>query len=909
MSQVEPPNDHQRQPAVGNTHTERPRDVAAPVDAEPTRPLGTADDVSEPAAAVAGNGNGLEVDDYGADKIKVLEGLEAVRKRPAMYIGSTGAPGLHHLVYEIVDNSIDEALAGHCDQVNVTVHIDNSVTVVDNGRGIPVDRHISGRPAAEVALTVLHAGGKFDNDSYKVSGGLHGVGVSVVNALSELLELEIWRNGQVYKQTYQRGAPQTDLEVTGTTKKRGTKITFRPDAQIFETTEFSFDTLAQRLRELAFLNGGVTVTIDDERDGKSHNFLYEGGINSFVQYLNQNRAAANDKPIHMRGEKDGIDVEISLQWNDSYTETVYAFANNINTHEGGTHLSGFRAALTRTINAYAGRNNLTKDLKDATISGDDIREGLTAVISVKIPRPQFEGQTKTKLGNTEVKGIVEAIVNDRLGAFLEENPAVAKKLIAKAVDAARAREAARKARDLVRRKGALDNSSLPGKLADCQERDPAQSEIFIVEGESAGGSAKQGRDRRFQAILPVKGKILNVEKARFDKMLGSDEIKTMIAALGCGIGTEDFDLAKLRYHRIIIMTDADVDGSHIRTLLLTFFYRQMRALVDAGYVYIAQPPLFRAKRGRSEFFIRDEREMEKWLLRRSAESRVLVLPDGRQITGPELEARLEKLVSFQKYLQIVERRGPSRPIVMILLERGARDRGFFQDFEKVQALAGEIHTDLVSASVQPDEENQAHSLVIEDRTGGYPRHHRVNIDFVGTSEFRVLAASYQDVEGIKGPMTVRTVAAQHQTEGSQPQTEPDETGAAANATAIGGAPLDTATRLAAESKVADASSMPKHGPLAKDADVTIDTLEALVEFFIAAGKKGFDVNRYKGLGEMNPDTLWETTMDPAKRTLLQVKAEDHTEADLMFTTLMGDQVEPRRKFIEDHALDVKNLDI
>jgi DNA gyrase subunit B len=582
---------------------------------------------------------------------------------------------------------------------------------------------------------------------------------------------------------------------------------------------------------------------------------------------------------------------------------VYTFANNINTHEGGTHLSGFRAALTRTVNWHATRNNLTKDLKDATISGDDIREGLTAVVSVKIPRPQFEGQTKTKLGNTEVKGIVEAVVNDKLGAFLEQNPAVAKKIIAKAVDAARAREAARKARDLVRRKGALDNSSLPGKLADCQERDPALCEIYIVEGESAGGSAKQGRDRRFQAILPVKGKILNVEKARFDKMLGSDEIKTMIAALGCGIGTEDFDLAKLRYHRIIIMTDADVDGSHIRTLLLTFFYRQMRALVDAGYVYIAQPPLFRAKRGRSEFFIRDEREMEKWLLRRSAESRVLVLHDGRQITGPELEARLEKLVAFQKYLRIVERRGPSRRVVLELLDRGAHDRSFFLDVEKVQALADALHTDTVSPSVQPDEENQAHSLVIEDRTGGYPRHHRVNMDFVGTSEFRVLAASYQDVDGIKGPMTVRTLAS------AQQATETDETGATANDTAIGGAPLDDATKLAAETKPPDASSMPRNVARAKDADVTIDSIEALVEFFIAAGKKGFDVNRYKGLGEMNPDTLWETTMDPSKRTLLQVKAEDHTEADLMFTTLMGDQVEPRRKFIEDNALDVKNLDI
>jgi DNA gyrase subunit B len=861
--------------------------------------------VAHPVTPVSGNGNGTGVDDYGADKIKVLEGLEAVRKRPAMYIGSTGAPGLHHLVYEIVDNSIDEALAGYCDQVNVTLHIDNSVTVVDNGRGIPVDRHASGRSAAEVVLTVLHAGGKFDNDSYKVSGGLHGVGVSVVNALSETLELEIWRNGQVYRQTYERGTPAAELEMTGTTKKRGTKVTFKPDSQIFETTEFSFDTLAQRLRELAFLNGGVTITIDDERDGKSHKFLYEGGINSFVQYLNQNKAAINDKPIYMHGEKDGIDVEIALQWNDGYTETVYSFANNINTHEGGTHLSGYRAALTRTINYYVGKNNLAKDLKDANIGGDDIREGLTAVVSVKIPRPQFEGQTKTKLGNTEVKGIVEAIVNDKLGAYLEENPAVAKRVIAKAVDAARAREAARKARDLVRRKGALDNSTLPGKLADCQERDPAQSELYIVEGESAGGSAKQGRDRRFQAILPIKGKILNVERARFDRMLGSDEIKTMIAALGCGIGKEDFDLSKLRYHRVIIMTDADVDGSHIRTLLLTFFYRQMRELVDSGYIYIAQPPLFRAKRGRSETFIRDERALQAWLVKRAVESRVVVLPDGTEISGEELERRVEKLDAFLKFLQIVERRGPTRDVVMAMLDHDARDKTFFTDRARVETLAQALNTGTRTATVQADEEHQAFAIVLEDRSGGYPRHHRLDQDFITTAEFRTLSVSYQDVKGIRGPMVVKTTGPAEVEE-----TPPDTGAAAANDTAIGGAPLDAATKLAAEAKPLDASAAPKPLPKGgKDNDVRIDSLDELVDFFTAAGKKGVAINRYKGLGEMNPDTLWATTMNPETRTLAQVRAEDHMEADLMFTTLMGDQVEPRRKFIEDNALDVKNLDI
>jgi len=828
-------------------------------------------------------------DDYRADKIKVLEGLEAVRKRPAMYIGSTGPIGLHHLVYEVVDNSIDEALAGFCRNVSVTIHIDNSVTVVDDGRGIPVDMHESGRPAAEVVLTVLHAGGKFENTAYKVSGGLHGVGVSVVNALSERLDLEIWRNGQVHAQRYARGAPQDDLNITGVTEKRGTKVTFKPDSEIFETTEFSFETLSQRLRELAFLNAGVSISIDDERDGRSHKFLYQGGIREFVEFLNKNRTPVNEKPIFMIGERDGISVEIALQWNDSYTETTFSFANNINTIEGGTHLSGFRAALTRTINHYASRNNLADKLTES-VSGDDIREGMAAIISVKIPQPQFEGQTKTKLGNTEVKGIVEAIVNDKLGAFLEETPAISRKIIAKAVEAAVAREAARKARDLVRRKGALDNTALPGKLADCQERDPAKSEIYIVEGESAGGSAKQGRDRKFQAVLPIKGKILNVEKSRFDKMLMHEEIRTIIAALGCGIGQDEFDASKLRYHRVIIMTDADVDGSHIRTLLLTFFYRQMRDLVDRGHIYIAQPPLFRAKRGRQETFIKDERDMELFLLRRAAESRTLVASNGKELSGESLERRLEQLMTFRKLMQVVERRGPVRKVILALLEGDARDKTFWGDRAAVTALADHLRTPEVTTTVVDDTEHQALAVEMEDKSAGYSRPHRLDLDFVTTAEFRTLIASYHDIRDLMtGPVLIRTSVAQADA-ADEVEAETDGAGNVA--------PPDVAAETAA-----------RVAKTARDADRTVESLDDLVEYFVAAGRRSLTINRYKGLGEMNPDTLWETTMDPTKRTLLQVRAEDHLEADLMFTTLMGDQVEPRRKFIEDNALDVKNLDI
>ncbi|HTU98907.1 MAG TPA: DNA topoisomerase (ATP-hydrolyzing) subunit B [Luteitalea sp.] len=836
-------------------------------------------------------------DEYGADAIKVLEGLEAVRKRPGMYIGTTGEAGLHHLVYEVVDNSVDEALAGHCTEVNVTIHVDDSITVVDDGRGIPVDMHESGKSAAEVVLTVLHAGGKFNQEgsAYKVSGGLHGVGVSVVNALSELLELEIWRNNNVYQQTYSRGIPQEPLAETGTTKKRGTKVHFKPDSTIFETTTFSFDTLNNRLRELAFLNAGIIITLEDERgDGKSVRYEYKGGIVEYVQFMNQARRAVHEAPIYMRGERNEIEVEIALQWNDSYDESLYTFANNINTHEGGFHLSGFRAALTRTVNAYLASANLPKDLKDTPISGDDAREGLAGVISVKIPNPQFEGQTKTKLGNTEVKGIVETIVNERLGAFFEENPTVARAIIQKAADAARAREAARKARDLVRRKGALDGSSLPGKLADCQERDPAQSELYIVEGDSAGGSAKQGRDRRFQAILPIKGKILNVEKARFDKMLSSDEIKTMIAALGTGIGRkreetdrDGFDLAKLRYHRVIIMTDADVDGSHIRTLLLTFFYRQMRELVDNGHIYIAQPPLYRAKRGKQEVYIKNDADLEAYLIRRAADSRVLRLVDrSREFSGEALEALLHKLITFDRNLRVVERRGVPQDVVRALLAAGARDRDFFGERERVEALATSLTREQRTVSVVVDEEHNAFLLEIDDRTAGYPRLSRAGLEFAQTPDFRALFNSFRDVAEVDGKMVVAQVGTVAE--------EPEEV--------VGDVAEDAAPAV-------EAAAEPVRRPARKDADHEVHSLSDLVDYFLEVGRKGVAINRYKGLGEMNPDTLWETTMKPEIRTLLQVRAEDQAEADLMFSTLMGDQVEPRRKFIEDNALDVKNLDV
>ena len=628
-----------------------------------------------------------QVEKYTAEQIKILEGLSAVRKRPAMYIGNTGIEGLHHLVHELVDNSIDEALEGYCTKIDVIIHIDNSVTVRDDGRGIPVDLHEKeNRPAVEVVMTKLHSGGKFDNRSYKISGGLHGVGLSVVNALSEFIDLEIRRDGKVYHQIYERGEVKTKLEVTGKTKHTGTQIRFKPDSQIFETDNFSFDILSQRLRELAFLNKGLSISIEDERSEKRHDFFYKGGIISFIEYLNKNKNCIHPKPIYVQGVKNGIEVEISFQYNDGYAENLFSFANNINTHEGGTHLIGFKSALTRTINQYATSANLLKGVKE-NLTGEDIREGLAGVISVKIPEPQFEGQTKTKLGNSEVKGLVETLVNEKLGSYFEENPGVARKIISKVIDAARGREAARKARELSRRKGALEGGSLPGKLADCQERDPALSEIFIVEGDSAGGSAKQGRDRTIQAILPLKGKILNVEKARFDKMLASEEIRLLISALGAGIGKEDYDIHRLRYHRIIIMTDADVDGSHIRTLLLTFFYRHMPEVIERGHLYIAQPPLFKVIEGKSETYIKNEEAFNRYLMNRAInKSEVIVQSTNKKLTDKRLSLLLEKIYTYHDLIQRIQKKGYSRSLIRFLLENGVRNKSTFEEKGKIADL-------------------------------------------------------------------------------------------------------------------------------------------------------------------------------------------------------------------------------
>lgn len=790
---------------------------------------------------------------YGAESIQVLEGLEAVRKRPAMYIGSTAVQGLHHLVYEVVDNSIDESLAGHCDDISVTIHDDNSVTVQDNGRGIPVDLHEKqNKSAAEVVMTVLHAGGKFDDKgegAYKVSGGLHGVGVSVVNALSERLELEIRRDGKVYRQSYVRGIPNAPLRVDGETIKRGTKITFWPDSQVFDTTDFSFETLSQRLRELAFLNAGVKIKIRDDRTEKSHDFVYEGGIRSFVEYLNRAKSALHAAPIYFHGEKEGVDIEIAIQYNDGYDEKIFSFANNINTHEGGTHMSGFRAALTRTMNAYASANNLLKNIKVA-ISGDDLREGIAAVISVKLSDPQFEGQTKTKLGNSEVKGFVESLMNDQLATFLEENPQVAKRILEKGIEAARAREAARKARDLTRRKGALEGLSLPGKLADCQEKDPALCEIYLVEGDSAGGSAKQGRDRRYQAILPLKGKILNVEKARFDKLLTSNEIRTLITAMGTGIGKDDFDISKLRYHRIIIMTDADVDGSHIRTLLLTFFFRQMPEIVERGHLYIAQPPLYKVKRGKKEIYLKDDDALLDYLLDTGTEGVALDMDNGKKVLrGKQIIPTLRNILEFNQHFDKIVNRGVPSDILRIFL-RG-KIRNGFADKADLEPLASRLREVESNARFQVLENPDRILVSFGNLHARIDRH---TVETLSSHEYKLLLQSYRHVEDLckKAPAV-----------------------------------------LMEEDKK----------------DIPIADRKELLETFLNRAKKGQYIQRYKGLGEMNPDQLWETTMDAEKRILLQVTVQDAVEADEIFTVLMGDQVEPRRDFIEKNALNVVNLDV
>jgi len=803
-------------------------------------------------------------DSYTATSITVLEGREAVRKRPAMYIGSTGEMGLHHLVYEVVDNSVDEALAGFCDTVEVTIHMDNSITVVDNGRGIPVDYHKQEkRSAAEVVMTKLHAGGKFDTNAYKVSGGLHGVGVSCVNFLSEWLLLEIWRDGATYEQEYKRGIPATKLEMTGKTRRRGTKITFRPDPEIFDVTEFSFDKLSERLREKAFLNKGIRITIKDERvePERSHEFYYRGGIAEFVKHLNKNKSVLHDKPIYFEKTGDLLSVDVAIQYNDGYDEKVYSFANNINTVDGGTHLSGFRSALTRTINTYAQSSGLAKNFK-SSLSGDDVREGLVAVISVKLPQPQFEGQTKGKL-NSDVKGAVESFLNERLTEYFEQNPTVAKKVVGKAIDAARAREAARKAREIVR-KGAIGSTMLPGKLADCQERDPAQCELYIVEGDSAGGSAKQGRDRRFQAVLPLKGKILNVEKARFDKMLSHNEIKTLITALGTGIGKDDFELNRLRYHKVIFMTDADVDGSHIRTLLLTFFYRQMPELVESGHVYIAQPPLFKVKRGKREEYIKDERSMVRYLMRQAtSDMKVTSAKTEGVVEGRDLARALEQMVELNRYCEkLVRRLGNDERLLQLLLEafagsegvlreNGATLKGIFQDSEGEQiARVEEFLAEAgYKTELSPDEE---HGLweIETTATGGVKV--KMDWDLASHVEFQKAVEIYKALE----------------------------------------------ERLTAPFIIGENGSKE-----------TVETREKLLERVLTTAKKDLTIQRYKGLGEMNPEQLWETTMNPEKRTLLQVKIDDAVETDQIFTILMGDAVEPRRRFIEDNALDVKNLDV
>jgi DNA gyrase subunit B len=809
------------------------------------------------------------MEEYDSSSIKVLEGLEAVRLRPAMYIGSTGENGLHHLVYEVVDNSVDEALAGHCNLINVTIHIDNSLTVVDNGRGIPVKLHEDeGVSAAQVVMTKLHAGGKFDSKSYKVSGGLHGVGVSCVNALSELLRLEIWRDGYTWEQEYQRGVPQAPLERAGkAAKKTGTKITFKPDITIMDApAEFNFDTLAQRLRELAFLNKGLTITLTDERvePVKQHEFLYSGGIAEFIKHLNRGKAVLHDKPIYIEGERElpnggVLTMEVALQYNDGYSENVFSFANNINTVDGGSHLSGFRSALTRTINFYGQQAGLFKDVKE-NLSGDDVREGLTAVVSVKLPQPQFEGQTKGKL-NSDIQGFVVQLINEKLGEYFDKNPAVMRKIVSKAIDAARAREAARKARDLTRRKGALDSGGLPGKLSDCQEKDPERCELFLVEGESAGGTAKSGRDRRYQAILPLKGKILNVEKARYDKMLGHEEIRSMITAIGTGIGLADFDAAKLRYHKIIIMTDADVDGSHIRTLLLTFFFRHMQELIKRGHVFIAQPPLYLIKKGKTQKYIKDDKEFTREILRRATENLTVEIAGdpsapkvaGAKLEGAELRAFLISLDEFQQMFRRLERRMRDARVVEVLanIDYKLDVKADFQDKANLEPVVTALKAAKIEARLEREEEHEAWKVEYRDPTNA---DRSISVDLALQPEYRRMRAIARQVaKNNRPPFKV-------QKEGK-----------------------------------ADAETRPGW--------------RELLDHVKSEGMREVSIQRYKGLGEMNAEQLWSTTMNAETRTLLKVDLHDLTETENIFSTLMGEDVESRRKFIEENALDVRNLDV
>jgi DNA gyrase subunit B len=859
-------------------------------------------------------GKGKEGGGYSAENITVLEGLAAVRLRPAMYIGSTGEQGLHHLVYEVVDNSVDEALGGHATKIDVTIHVDNSITVVDDGRGIPVDdKVINGEkmPAVQVVLTMLHAGGKFDASNYKVSGGLHGVGVSCVNALSEEFDVEIWRDGHAWEQDYSKGAPISKLRKMGASTRKGTKVHFLPDKSIFTVTEFNYDTLAQRLRELAFLNKGLEIHLTDQRttdsktgEYKHQEFKYIGGIAEFIKHLNKGKAVLHDKPIYMEAERDNVAMEIALQYNDAYSETVFTFANNINTVDGGTHLSGFKTALTRTINAAGQSLGLFKDVKE-NLSGDDVREGLVVVISVKLSQPQFEGQTKGKL-NSDIAGTVQAFVNERLGAFLEQNPQVAKKIINKAIDAARAREAARKARDLTRRKGALDGGGLPGKLADCSERQPDRCELYLVEGESAGGTAKQGRDRKFQAILPLKGKILNVEKARYDKMLGHEEIRAMITALGCGIGKDDFDASKLRYGKLILMTDADVDGSHIRTLLLTFFFRHMTELIKRGHVYIAQPPLYRIKKGKFEQYIKDDREYVSVMVKRASDGMVIRYgKDGGRLEGAALTKYMGQLNDYLGFFDKVQKRLRNDDVTQAFAELFAHEgkdsvrRVDFETPAKVEAMRERL-MGLQKAyqfknvgDVVMDEEHRSYSVSYTDAQGAV---RTIDWALASAPESRQMLAKHAQIkEQLVAPFFIEYAA---KTKAEAAAEEAEEIASEEGVAEIAAAP-GTVAEVKPSKRMSKASQDPVEKKTARD----------VFEYVIEQGKKEYQVQRYKGLGEMTAPQLWETTMDPERRTLLQVKLEDIAACEEIFTTLMGEDVESRRKFIEENALDVKNLDI